>query len=107
MTYPITIRFLHMNPSPALEQALRDKAVKLGQFHSALAGCNVTVEPLGMHQHQGRGYNVRLDLQLKGKDIAITRAAAEDPYVAAREAFEAAQRALDAELDVRRGFVKP
>jgi hypothetical protein len=92
--------------SAALEQALHDKASRLGQLHAALAGCNVTVEPLGLHPHQGREYNVRLELHLKGKDIAVTRAAAEDPYVAAREAFDIARRALDAELDARRAFVK-
>lgn len=106
MTYPITIRFLHMQASPALEQALREKAEKLGQFHPALTGCLVTVEPLGLHHQQGREFNVRLDLHLKGKELAITRAAAEDPYVAARDAFDAARRALDAEIDVRRGYVK-
>ncbi|MFN9031878.1 MAG: HPF/RaiA family ribosome-associated protein [Betaproteobacteria bacterium] len=106
MTYPITVRFLHMAASSALEQALHDKAVKLGQVHPALTGCNITVEPVGLHHHQGREFNVRLDLHMKGKDLAITKAAAEDPYVAAREAFEAARRALDADIDVRRGFVK-
>lgn len=106
MTYPITVRFLHMAASPALEQALHDKAVKLGQVHPALTSCNITVEPVGLHHHQGREFNVRLDLHMKGKDLAITKAAAEDPYVAAREAFEAARRALDADIDVRRGFVK-
>lgn len=106
MTYPITVRFLHMAASPALEQALHEKAVKLGQVHPALTSCNITVEPVGLHQHQGREFNVRLDLRMKGKDLAITKAAAEDPYVAAREAFDAARRALDADIDLRRGFVK-
>jgi ribosome-associated translation inhibitor RaiA len=103
MTYPVTVRFQAMAASPALEQALREKAAKLGQFHPAVLSCTITVEPVGLHQHQGRDYNVRLELHLKGKDVAITKAVAEDPYVAAREAFDAARRALDAEIDVRRG----
>ncbi len=106
MTYPITVRFQSMAASPALEQALREKAAKLGQLHPAILNCTITVEPVALHQHQGRDYNVRLDLHLKGKDVAITKASAEDPYVAARDAFDAARRTLDADVDVRRGFVK-
>ncbi len=102
MTYPITVRFQSMAASPALEQTLREKAAKLGQLHAALHGCTITVEPLGLHQHQGREFNVRLDLHLKGKDIAITKASAEDPYVAARDAFDAARHALDADVGTRR-----
>ena len=106
MTYPISIRFLHMTESQALADTLREKAARLGQFHPALTGCSVTIEQQGLHHQQGREFNVRLDIQLKGKEIAITRAANEDPYIAARDAFDAARRVLDSEIDMRRGFVK-
>lgn len=106
MTYPIQIAFLHMDRSEALETALRERAEKLAHFHPAIAGCHVTVEPEGRHQHQGRRYNVRLDIKIKGKNVAITRHAEEDAFVAAREAFDAARRALETEIDGTRGFVK-
>lgn len=106
MTYPIQITFHHMDRSEALEAALRERAEKLAQFHSAIGACHVTIEPEGRHQHQGRRYNVRLDIKLKGKQIAITRHADEDAFVAGREAFDAARRALEGELDTQRGFAK-
>ena len=106
MTYPITINFLHMDRSEALEAMLRERAEKLGHVHPAITACHVVVEPEGRHQHQGRQYVVRLDITLKGKKVAITRTPHEDAFVAGRDAFDAAKRALDAEIEALRGHVK-
>jgi len=106
MTYPITINFLHMDRSEALETMLRERAEKLAQVHPSITGCHVTIEPEGRHQHQGHKYTVRLDIQLKGKKVAINRTPHEDVFVAGRDAFDAAKRTLDADIDVQRGHVK-
>jgi ribosome-associated translation inhibitor RaiA len=102
MSYPIQINFLHMSRSPALEQSLRERAEKLAQFHPAISGCTVTVEPEGKHSRQGIKYNVRVDVKVKGKEFAITRHAQEDAFVAGRDAFDTAQRQLHSELEARR-----
>lgn len=106
MTYPITINFLHMSRSEALEQMLRERAEKLGHVHPSITSCHIVVEPEGRHQHQGRKYAVRLDIAVKGKKVAINRTPHEDAFVAGRDAFDAATRALDADIDVVRGNVK-
>jgi ribosome-associated translation inhibitor RaiA len=106
MTYPVTINFLHMDRSEALETMLRERAEKLGQVHPAISSCHVVVEPEGRHQHQGRKYAVRLDIALKGRKVAINRTPHEDPFVAGRDAFDAARRTLEADIDVVRGRVK-
>lgn len=105
MTYPIQINFLHMSRSPALEADLRERAEKLRQFHPAISGCTVTVEPEGKHRRQGIKYNVRLDIKTKGKEIAITRHAEEDAFIAARESFDTARRVLDADVEARARLV--
>lgn len=106
MTYPVTINFLHMDRSDALETMLRERAEKLGQVHPSISSCHVVVEPEGRHQHQGRKYAVRLDISLKGKKVAINRTPHEDAFVAGRDAFDAAMRALDNDIDIVRGNVK-
>ena len=106
MTYPITINFLHMARSEALEATLRERAEKLGQVHPSITACHVTIEPEGRHQTQGRQYAVRLDITLKGRKVAINRTPHEDVFVAGRDAFDAAKRTLDADIDVVRGHVK-
>ncbi len=106
MTYPIQVTFQQMDRSEALEASLRDRAEKLAHFHPGINSCHVMVEPEGRHQHNGRRFNVRLDIKVKGKQIAVTRHADEDAFVAGREAFDAARRALEGELDSTRGFVK-
>lgn len=106
MTYPIQVTFQQMDRSEALETSLRERAEKLAHFHPGINSCHVMIEPEGRHQQSGRRYNVRLDIKVKGKQIAITRHADEDAFVAGREAFDAARRALEGELDSTRGFVK-
>lgn len=106
MTFPIQITFHHMDRSEALEQAIRDKAEKLGKFHPAITQLHVSVTSETRHSAKGREYRVRLDLHVKGAEYAITRQADEDVFVAARDAFDAARRLLDSEIDERRGHVK-
>lgn len=102
MSYPISISFLHMDHSEALEALLRERAEKLGRAHPAISACRVAVQADGRHQHQGRQYAIKLDIHLKGKQIAINQQADEDPFVAARDAFDAARRALDSDIEVKR-----
>lgn len=103
MSTPISINFFHMDRSEALEDLLRERAEKLGRVHPAISACNVAVQADGRHKHQGYKYLVKLDIHLKGKQIAINRIADEDPFVAARDVFDVARRALDADSEIRQG----
>jgi ribosomal subunit interface protein len=106
MTFPIQITFHHMDRSEALEQAIQDKAAKLAKFHPSITQLHVAVTSEARHSTSARQYKVGLDVHVKGKEYAITRQTDEDAFVAARDAFDAARRILDADIDTRRGHVK-
>ena len=107
MTFPIQITFHDMDRSPMLEHLINDKAARLARFHPAITQLQVAVTSETRHSPSTREYRVRLDVHVKGKEYAITRQGNEDAFVAARDAFDAARRLLDDDIDVRRGFVKP
>src|SRR5512135_2016511 len=106
MTFPIQLTFHQMDRSEALEQAIRERAEKLGKFHPGITNLHVAVTLETRHSNKGRLFNVKLDVHVKGGSFAITQQGDEDAFVAARDAFDAAKRLLDAELDTVRGFVK-
>lgn len=106
MQQPLQLRFLGMEPSPAVEDAARDKAAKLDQFCNDLMSCRVTIEHLHKHQHQGRPFAVRLDLTLPGHELTVDRVQHEDVYVALREAFDDMKRRLEDVVRRRRGEEK-
>ena len=106
MTFPTQITFHHMDHSPMLEQAITEKASRLGKFHPSITQLHVAVTSETRHSSTARVYKVRLDVHVKGKEYAITRHADEDAFIAARDAFDAARRVLDEDIDTRRGIVK-
>lgn len=106
MTFAIQLAFHHMDQSEALERAIRERIEKLGRFHPAITQVHAAVTQETRHSAKGRLFNVRLDIHVKGKSFAITQQGDADPFVAARDACDAAKRLLDAELDTSRGFVK-
>jgi ribosomal subunit interface protein len=106
MTFPIQLTFHQMDHSEALEQAIRERSDKLGKFHPNITNVHVAVTQETRHSNKGRLFKVKLDVHVKGKSFAITQQGDEDAFVAARDAFDAAKRLLDSELDTSRGFVK-
>lgn len=81
--------------SEMLEQQIREKAAKLESFYPHLIGCRVVVEVPHKHKHQGRRFNVRLELAVPGGQVAVNREADGDVYVALRDAFDAARRQIE------------
>ena len=94
MQIPLQITIRDMPPSEALEAHIRDKAEKLNQFFEHIISCRVVVEMPHKHHHQGKQFNVRIDLGVPGNEIVVNRDHHEDVYVALRDAFNAAQRQL-------------
>jgi ribosomal subunit interface protein len=95
MARPILITFHNLPHSDALESALREKAGQLEKYNHDLQSCRAVVEVEGRHKQHGHIYRVHLCLHLPGQDVAVSRESSEDPYLAARDAFEAARRALE------------
>ncbi|MCB1441854.1 MAG: ribosome-associated translation inhibitor RaiA [Methyloceanibacter sp.] len=111
MDFPLDISFRNMDPSPAVEARIREKAAKLERLYNRIVGCTVVVEAPHRHQHKGKLYNVHIDISVPGKDLVVDRAkpqdhAHEDVYLAVRDAFNAAGRRLEDHARRMRGDVK-
>jgi ribosome-associated translation inhibitor RaiA len=111
MQMPLHITFRGMEPSPALETQIRERAEKLEHYHPGIVGCRVVVETPHRRQHQGKFFHVRIDLTVPGVEIVVNRDpvqdhAHEDAHVAIRDAFDAARRRLMDHHKVQQGVVK-
>ena len=68
-----------MDSSPAVEERIRQKAVKLERFNDRIVGCTVVVEAPHRHHHKGKLSSVRVDISVPGKDMVVDRAKPTDP----------------------------
>lgn len=100
----ITLRDIPM--SAALESHIRQKAEKLERYYDRIMNCRVVIDVPQKHKHQGKLYNVKIDLTVPGKEIVVTRKLAEDVYVAIRDSFNALTRKLEAYARKRSGHIK-
>ena len=100
MQVPLRVTFRDMEPSPAIDERVRERAAALEQFCGDITACHVVVEEHHRHHHQGRLFHVRIDLTVPGTVLIVNREphehhAHEDVYVAIRDAFDAARRQLE------------
>jgi ribosome-associated translation inhibitor RaiA len=99
VTIPVQITFRHMETSAAVETRVRELANHLGVFSDKITSCRVVVDSPHRHQHQGKVFNVKVQLALPGEDVVVDmerpdRPGHEDVYVVLRDAFDAAKRQL-------------
>ena len=106
MQIPLQITIRGFEHSDALETHIREKADKLDEFFDRIMSCRVVVEVPHKHHHQGKQFNVRIDIGVPGSEIVVNRDHAEDVYVALRDAFDAAKRQLEDYARKIRGDVK-
>ncbi len=111
MQLPLQITFRGMEPSPAVEAAVRERAARLDRFFERIMSCHVVIEAPHRHSAKGRLYSVRIDLKVPRGEIAVTHSgpkdhAHEDVYVAIRDAFDSARRRLEDHARESRGAVK-
>jgi len=106
MQLPLQITIRDVGHSEALETHIRDKAKKLDEFFDHIMSCRVVVEMPHKHHHQGKQFNVRIDIGVPGSEIAVNRDHHEDVYVALRDAFDAAKRQLEDYARKIRGDIK-
>jgi len=103
---PVQITVRDMPSSPALEDHLRKKAEKLNQYYHRINSCKIVIHISQKHKHQGKLFNVSIDLSVPGKELVVNRKLDEDVYIAIRDAFHALQRQLENYARKRRGDVK-
>lgn len=106
MKIPLQITLRDIPASEAVEAAIREKAGKLDQFYPHIVSCRVAVEIPGKHKHQGKEFNVRIDITVPGSEIVVNRVHSEDIYVSLRDAFDAAKRQLEDYGRKQRGEIK-
>jgi len=111
VTIPVQITFRHMESSPAVETRVRELANHLGVFSDRITTCRVVVDSPHPHQHQGKVFNVKVQVALPGDDVVVDmerpqRDGHEDVYVVIRDAFDAARRQLQARMASLRGDEK-
>lgn len=106
MKQALDVRFLGIEPSPAVEVAARAKAAKLDQFRGDLMSCRVTIALAHKHKHQGQLYAVRIDVTASDQELCVDRVQNEDVYVALRDAFDAMKRQIEDSARRARGQEK-
>ena len=106
MKIPMQITLRNVDQSEALETRIREKAKKLESFFEHIISCRVVVDMPHNHKHQGRAFNIRIDVGVPGREIVVNRDRHEDVYVALRDAFDATRRQLDDYVQRLRGDTK-
>ncbi|MGC8518937.1 MAG: HPF/RaiA family ribosome-associated protein [Steroidobacteraceae bacterium] len=111
MTFPVVVSFQQMAPSAALRSRVRELAERLERFSPNILRCRVWIERPARHKEHGVPHAVRVDVAVPDEHILVghTHAADpahEDPYVAVRDAFNAARRQLENYERRRRGQIK-
>lgn len=106
MLLPVQITSKDLVLTPALEANIRKKVEKLSRFYNRVNSCRVVIELPKKHQHQGKLYNVRLDVTVPGKEFVANHKQEKDVYIAIREAFNAILRQLEEHARKRHGRVK-
>lgn len=102
---PVQITFRDVPTSPALETLIRNRAEKLKRFYDRICSCRVVIEMPQKNQHQGKLYNIRIDMMVPGKELVANKRN-EDIYIAIRDAFNAMGRQLEEHSRKRHGRVK-
>ncbi|MFN8640961.1 MAG: HPF/RaiA family ribosome-associated protein [Candidatus Binatia bacterium] len=111
MQLPLQIAFRNMDPSPAVEEKVRERVQRLEQFYDRIMGCRVVIEAPHRHHHQGKVVHVRIDLTLPHGELVVNREpennhAHEDAFIAVRDAFDAMKRQVQDYAKKQRGQVK-
>lgn len=111
MHTPAQISFKGVPHSDAAESEIQRRLAKLEQVCPDIIGCHVVLTAAHRHHHQGNLYNVRIRLTVPDREIVVSndqhdKHAHEDPYVAIRDAFDAARRQLEDYNRVRHRQVK-
>ncbi len=73
MEKPLEITFHQMEPSPAIEARVREKAALLERFAERITSCRVVIEKDHRHHQKGNLYRVRLDIGVPGRELAVSR----------------------------------
>lgn len=103
MQLPLQITIRDFPASAVLEGHITRKAEKLNRIYHRIISCRIVVELEQKHQHQGKIYNVRIDITVPGDEFPVTKISDENVYVAVRDAFAVARRRLKEYAELEKG----
>ena len=112
MKLPLQVKYRNLEPTPAIESAIRRQAMKLDRLHPRIVSCRVLIEWPHHHRRRNVGeYRVQVDVTVPGAELIANRAShkkvvKENLYVALREAFHTAGRELHDKRCRQSGRVK-
>lgn len=101
MMTPLEIQFHGVEKSEAVEARIAEKVARLEKHFDRMTHCRVVVEAPHRHAHKGKIYQIKIEIGLPGQaPVLINNSREDDPthedvFVALRDAFDAARRAMD------------
>lgn len=106
MQIPVQVTFKGVPVNDEVERACIRHAEELERF-GPIVSCRVVIDKPHRHHQHGNLYDVRLDIKLPGREIAVSRAPADHARndhadVVLREAFDEARRQIQDFVRVRR-----
>jgi cold shock CspA family protein len=110
--FQTNVAFKDFPHSDFVEDAVRKRAEKLGNFFDRIVACDITVSEPHRSHHQGNLFNLKIHLKLPGgKDLVISRdpgkdGSHEDVYVVIRDAFNSLERQLKSHIGKMRNEIK-
>jgi len=108
---PLELRFVHVDPSFAVEARIQERLRRLEGRCDALNSCHVYVTAPHKHQKKGGKFEIRVELRVPGSELVSSAPSSDsadhdDVYVPIRDAFDAIERQLDKWMERLRGEVK-
>lgn len=96
---PIHLTFHELDPSPAIEIHIHEKAAKLWRLFPRIVWCKVVVGKPHRHRQNGERFEVRIFLTVPGSEIVVDREPGDDfGHVDIRTAIDDAFRAAERQL---------
>lgn len=105
---PLEITIRDIEHTDAIDTKIRQKAEKLGHIYDRITYCRVVVDAPQKHQHQGKLFQVNIEVDVPGKLLIVNNNSHrnEDLYVAIRDSFNAMKRQLEDYAQMLRGDKK-
>ncbi|WP_174907404.1 HPF/RaiA family ribosome-associated protein [Burkholderia diffusa] len=95
MKPPYELVFQGMPRSDALEAEAARHVSKLDRFRQDISHCRVNVVLDEKRDHQGKPFNIRIEITIPGHQLVSSKEHDEDVYVALRNAFSNVTRMLE------------
>jgi cold shock CspA family protein len=111
MKLPVQIAFHNMPQHADIASAIRAHAEWLENYCDRIMSCRVVVDRPHLHHKEGNFYQIRIDLKVPGRELAVKRGPgrqtdSQDLDLMIRDAFDEARRQLEDHTRRRRGEVK-